>query len=314
MKIAKWILFSVLGLIGVLIIGVVIVFARLDSIVRNQVQTQATNSLGVQTTLGGADVSIFGGSLSLKDLEIASPPGFSAPKMFTLGGTSVDVSVGQLRKDPIHVDSITIQKPTLVVEQSGGKFNFKALMDQMPTKPDEPAQPDKEPIKLIIDKLTVDGGQVVVRPGLNLPNIPQEITVPLPAIAMEQVGTGEGNKNGAALKDVIMQVVTTMAAKASESDKLPPELRQLLSMDVNAVAEHLTGQVKQQIQQQVNKAIGEATKNLPASLQGAATQITKDPNQLLKDPGKAIQQNLPGNVGGLLGGNNNNKKPPATKP
>jgi len=270
------------------------------------VQAQATNSLGVQTTLGSANVSILSSNLGLRDLEIASPQGFSAPKMFTLGGTDVDVSIGQLRKDPIHVDSITIKKPTLVVEQSNGKFNFKALMDQMPSTPEQqPSKQEGEPIKLIIDKLSVADGQVIIRPGLDLPNVPKEINVPLPGIALEHVGSGEGNQNGAALKEVVMQVITTMAAKASESDKLPPELKQLMSLDVNAVKAHLS----QQFNEQLNKVAGDITKKLPANIQGAATQFTKDPKALMKEPGKALDQNL----GGLLDAAKN-KRPPATKP
>ena len=303
MRIFKWI---ILGVVALLIIGVIIVYVSLNSIVRRTVQAQATNSLGVQTTLGSANVSILSSNLGLRDLEIASPQGFSAPKMFTLGGTDVDVSIGQLRKDPIHVDSITIKKPTLVVEQSNGKFNFKALMDQMPSTPEQqPSKQEGEPIKLIIDKLSVADGQVIIRPGLDLPNVPKEINVPLPGIALEHVGSGEGNQNGAALKEVVMQVITTMAAKASESDKLPPELKQLMSLDVNAVKAHLS----QQINEQLNKVAGDITKKLPANIQGAATQFTKDPKALMKEPGKALDQNL----GGLLDAAKN-KRPPATKP
>src|SRR5204862_5469499 len=131
-------------------------------------QSQATQQLGVQTTLGGASVSIFGGNLGLKELEISSPQGFSAPRIFTLGGTDVDVSLGQLRKDPVHVQSVSIRQPMLVIEQSNGKFNFKALMDQMPQGPQQTDKtPDgKEPLKLIIDTLSVNDAQVVVKPGI----------------------------------------------------------------------------------------------------------------------------------------------------
>src|SRR5437016_11921796 len=149
MRIFKWILLSLLLLI---IIAAAAVYFSLNSIVRATVQTQATNSLGVQTTLGSANVSLFSGNLGLHDLEISSPAGFAAPQMFTVGGTHVDVSYGELRKDPIHVDAINIDSPKLVIEQSGGKLNFKALMDQMPQTTPQP-QTQKEPIKLIIDKL-----------------------------------------------------------------------------------------------------------------------------------------------------------------
>jgi hypothetical protein len=43
----------------------------------------------------------------------------------------------QLRNEPIHIPSIRIDQPKLVIEQSGGKLNFKALMDQMSGFPAE---------------------------------------------------------------------------------------------------------------------------------------------------------------------------------
>ena len=81
-KYIKWI---VLAVVVVVIAGLGIVWANLNSIVRRTVERQATSSLDLQTTLGGANVSLLGGSVSLKDLSIASPPGYKAVPMFSLG-------------------------------------------------------------------------------------------------------------------------------------------------------------------------------------------------------------------------------------
>jgi uncharacterized protein involved in outer membrane biogenesis len=243
-RVIKWLVLIVLVLI---IAGGLVVYFNLNNIVRKTVQTQATQQLGVQTTLGSANVGLFTGNVALNDLQIASPNGFAAPKMFTLGGTKVDVSYGQLRADPKHVESVTIDAPKLVIEQAGGQFNFKALMDQMPKGEPKTEDPNQKPMKLIIDTLQVNNPTVVVRPG-NLAGIagatgvklPEELTLSIPSITMNNVGSGEGNQNGAALKDVVMTVITTMAAKASESDQLPPELKQLMHLNVSDVASHLT--------------------------------------------------------------------------
>src|SRR6185295_1329881 len=116
------------------------------------VETQATASLNTPTKVGGASVSIFGGKVGLDDIAVSSPQGFSAPQMVSLDGLNVAVSYGQLRKDPITVDQIVIDKPNLVIEQSGGKFNFKVLMDQQPKQPEG----GKEPMRLIIIDLQVN--------------------------------------------------------------------------------------------------------------------------------------------------------------
>src|SRR4051812_47390534 len=124
MKRLKWI---ILGLVILILVVVGIVLLRIDSIVRYEVETQATDSLGLQTHLESANVSLIGGTVKLNGLEIASPQGFSAPQMVSLDGVRVGASLGKLRSDPIGVDQIVIDKPKLVVEQSNGQLNFQVL-------------------------------------------------------------------------------------------------------------------------------------------------------------------------------------------
>jgi uncharacterized protein YjbJ (UPF0337 family) len=282
MKLWKWI---VVGALVIIFIAALVVYFSLNSIVRSTVQKQATSSLNLDTSVGGANVSLIGTSLGLNDVEIASPQGFSAPKMFTLDGLHVGVSLGQLRQDPIHVSSIEIKKPTLVIEQSGGKFNFQALMSQ-----DSKAPPDnKPPLKLIIDQLTVSDSKVILRPGI--PGVAQEIPVSIPSLEMKGVGTGEGNQNGAAIKEIVMDVITALSQKASDSDQLPPEVRQLLKLNVSEI----TAQLKGQVAEQIGKISGDLSKKLPGDID--------------KDAGKTIEQGL----GGLLGNKNDSTTQPATK-
>src|SRR4051812_3369010 len=114
MKLIRRLLLAVVLLI---LIAVGIVFFSLDRIIKNQVQTQATTSLNLQTDLGGAALSLFGGKLGLHQLQIASPQGYTAPHMFEVGDTNVAVSYGQLRSTPVHISSILIDKPKVVIEQ-----------------------------------------------------------------------------------------------------------------------------------------------------------------------------------------------------
>src|SRR4051812_19120813 len=80
-RVIKWLVLTVLVL---LIGGGIALYLSLNGIVRKTVQDQATQQLGVQTTLGGASVGLFSGNVALNDLQISSPNGFAAPKMFTL--------------------------------------------------------------------------------------------------------------------------------------------------------------------------------------------------------------------------------------
>ena len=92
---------------------------KLDEIVRRTVQTQASSSLNVPTTLKSANVSLLGGSVKLNDFDINAPAGFKTPQMMSLGGIGVGVKVSELRDEPIKISTIDITDPKMVIEMSG---------------------------------------------------------------------------------------------------------------------------------------------------------------------------------------------------
>src|SRR5262245_29799762 len=164
-RVIKWIVLIVI----VLVVGALaIVYFNLNGIVRRTVETQATSSLDLKTTLGSARVNLFGGSVNLGDLSIASPPGFKAPSMLSLNDAGVKVSLGELRGDPVHVKQVTLDSPRIVLEANGPKLNVQAIADR-PSKSPPPTDSSKssEPLKLIIDEFTITNAQVALRPGIS---------------------------------------------------------------------------------------------------------------------------------------------------
>ncbi|HEY5677091.1 MAG TPA: hypothetical protein VIR81_09905, partial [Myxococcales bacterium] len=155
---------------------------------------------------------------------------------------------------------------------SGGALNFRKAMELLPE-----SDPNKPPMKLVIDLLDVKDAQVVVRPSL--PGLAHEITVPVPALALKDIGHGKGADNGAAIKEVAMQVIGALAAKAAESDGVPGELKALLHLNVGQLAGQLGG---------------EAARNIASALPGdLGKKLPANPADLTKDPGKALQGLLP---------------------
>jgi hypothetical protein len=267
MKRLKWI---ALTLVALIVIVVVVVILKLDEIVRYTVETQSTASLGVQTGLKRAHVSLLGGRLSLTDFHVTSPKGFGAQQMFLMQGASVGVTVGKLRDDPITVDKITIDRPKLVIEHADGNFNFKVLTDQRPQKPVD----NSEPLELIIQELTVNDASVVIRPGV--PRLSQEITIPIPSFTVKSIGTGKGAQNGAAIKEVVMVVITDLARKAADSERLPDELRMLLRMNADQIKQEVRARVDEQIDQIKDKLGEEAGKAIEKGIGDLLGDRAKD--------------------------------------
>jgi hypothetical protein len=220
----------------------------------------------------------------------------------------VDVKYGQLRSDPVRIQSINIQNPKLVLEQSGGKFNVQAVMDQLgqdkEPAPNDGKRQEGEPLRLIIDQLKVTGATVALRPGI--PGLKDEYDLTLPPITLNNIGTGEGNQNGAAIKEVVMLLATTMASKAADSDQIPPQLKELLNLNVNQLA----AQLQEKFNTQIARVADDLAKKLPGKLGEAVGGALKNPEETLKDPGKALQEGL----GGLIPGGKTGQYTQPAKP
>lgn len=258
-----------------LFVAVVLVAIALGAgrIVKAAVEREGTASLRLATTLDRATVSVLQGKVSLHGLAIASPHGFSAPHMLELKDLAVQVGVSELRSQPIHIGQISIDEPTLVIEQSGGALNFRKAMEAIPASPKD----NKEPMKLVIDELKLERARVLIRPGL--PGVGQEIPVEVPSLTLKNIGRGRGAENGAAMKDVAMHVISALAAAAAQSNQVPPQIRALLGLNASQVVSALGAEAQ--------KRLSEA---LPGAAGKAASGALKDPAAAAKDPGAVLKE------------------------
>jgi uncharacterized protein involved in outer membrane biogenesis len=282
----------VVGIVVLLIVAVGGLYFYRNSLIRSAVETQANSSLGVKTTLGGAQLGLFGGTLDLDDLKIGSPAGYKADHMFTLGGLDLGVNYGDLRKDPVRVGKITIEKPKAVIEYADGKFNFQALMDQLGGGT-QPSDKQSQPVKMIIDELNVKDAAVEVRH----PMLPSPITVNIPSVTLKQIGNGDGAQNGAAIKDVVGATMSALAASAANS----PQLKDLsaLTDQLKAQAQQALSKAQKELGQQLQTITGNVTGELDKTLgkTGLDTEKLKDLTGG-KDPAKAVDDGLKNLLGG----------------
>jgi uncharacterized protein involved in outer membrane biogenesis len=277
MKTAKRIALVVVALV---VIGLLAVYFNLNRIVRRTIEVQATDSLTLQTKVGGARLALFGGQLKLDDMTIASPQGYAAPHMLALDSGSVEVSYGELNDDPVRINSMTLRKPRLVIEQSNGKFNFQVLSETGSQTPQDSGTPsdgnrqEGEPIRVIIEKLKIENAAVVLRPGL--PGLDQEIVVDVPTIELSNVGTGGGSTNGAAIKDVVMEIISALAEKSGNAN-IPEQLQKQLKQG----AEQVANRVRDEARKQVESLTGRVDDQLKGTGINVGESVNKELGNLL---------------------------------
>jgi hypothetical protein len=309
----------VLLVLGIILLGLLAVYLALDQIVKTTVVSQSSAQLNVPTNLDGAHVSLFGGKVSLKKFDVGSPQGFKSPQLMQLGGLDVGVKVSELREKPLHINEITITDPKMVIEMAGTQFNIKKFVDSLPAGDAKPAEAS-EPMKLIINELKVSGATVIFRPdvqaisampgiGSSLSGMKSEYVLTIPPLDLKDIGTGEGNQNGAAIKDIVTLLVTQLASKATESDQLPPELRQLLHLNVNDIVNTAKAKLGEAMNKQLGKITEDLSKKLPPEAGKALGDVLKNSTGDSKqDAAKSVEQQL----GGFL--HDKKEKKPAANP
>ena len=282
----------VFAVILLLVIGVVVLYFSFDSIVKKTVEVEGTNQLKVATTLGGVSLGLVKGTVDLTDFTLGSPAGFTAPRMMSIGELRVDSGgISNLRGKPVHINTIDLENPFLVVEEVNNKLNFKAMMENLPSSPDQKAKPaaQSDQTKLVIDSLTVNGASVQL--DVSVAMIKKHFDVKLPAFTMKNIGNADGKNQGADIKDVVTAVLTQMVNNAAKDAGVPVDVQGLLSGNLDSVKDKLTDAAKQQLGA-LN--LPPAAGNLIDGLTGKtdANGQKQDPLKSGEDLGKGLLKNL----------------------
>jgi len=199
---------TLLGLLG----GVAAYFGA-DRLVGAAVTREATESLGVATSVGSTRISLDGGRLFLRDFTIDNPPGYSGGKLLDLGNAELALPLSQWRSRPVHVTRIDFVSPRLLLERCNGKWNVQVLGHTSP-----------DPLRIYIDQVTVTDAIVTVK--LNLTAGEKPMVVDIPPFTMENVRASDGSGRGATIKDVLLQITQVMTTKALSPTELARQIMQ----------------------------------------------------------------------------------------
>lgn len=195
----------------------------LGSIVKAGVNTFGPKLTQTKVELAGATISPLTGSGTLSGLAVGNPKGWSERDAFKLGKVHVDIAPLSLFGDHIVINEVTIDGPEFLYETKLVSSNIKDLLKNIEEfsggkNPGAaaPATKDGKPIKFEIKKFRLTNG--VARLGVG----PAAIPVPLPPIAIDNLGTKEGGITpdqaaGAVMKNVLGGIVSGTAEALSKT-------------------------------------------------------------------------------------------------
>lgn len=197
-------------LIGILL-ALVAVYLGVDfflgSIVKAGVNLYAPRMTQTKVELAGAHISPLTGSGTLSGLTVGNPPGWSSDKAFYLGSIHVKVRPFSVLGDHVVVDEVTIDQPEFVYETKIVSSNIGQLLGNIEKSSgsgDAQAKAKNgQPVKFEVKRFRLTNGKVTIGVG------PTAITVPMPPVSLDDLGTSQGGITSDQLAAAVMRSVAS---------------------------------------------------------------------------------------------------------
>ncbi|HET6564518.1 MAG TPA: hypothetical protein VFG52_03820 [Xanthomonadales bacterium] len=132
------------------------VSVRLDSMIESRLERAATASLGNHVEVGGVETDLRNGTLTVREISVANPPGYRNPYAMRFNGVeaAVDYETQEIRR-------VVIDRPEFLIEELGGTTNFQQMLDALEAGEDvvpagDPAKPEAE---ITIRHFRIDGAR-----------------------------------------------------------------------------------------------------------------------------------------------------------
>jgi hypothetical protein len=254
----------------VLAIGGVALAWSIDGLLAKGIQHGGTYALGVPVTTGTAGIGLTSGRLSVGDLRVANPSGFSGDPFLAMGRLETLVPVADLMKDTIEIPKVELAGIRVSLEQSLAQSNWSVITDNLRKFESGEKKPEEAGgRRFVIRELVLSD----VKVGVALVPIPGKALkreIELPTTRLRDIGADGGK--GALIGEVASVVVRAI---------------------LGAVAEHGGGVLPSQTAADLS---GRVKGLIDLGVQGGAGQ-GHSIRDLRTDPARAMQ-----GLEGLLGG------------
>lgn len=231
MRAMRKVLIGVGVLLAVLVVAAVVVFLSLNHLVKAGVDYGASYALGVPASLDSANISVFGGRVELKGMQISNPEGYDKPYFFTMGECVTEVSIKSLMGETVEVPLLSLSDITMSLQKKEGKANYQVILDNLAKlqgTAEEPAPAEETPgkkfivRKLVLKNITVDVDMMPVGGAITRQQ------VQIPQIELENIGTaGDKGVMLADLSGVVTKAI--MAAVVQKGLSLPGDITKELA-------------------------------------------------------------------------------------
>jgi len=208
----KKILVIFAGVVVLIVVGVFLLLANLDSVVAKAIEKHGSEVTQTKVSVSKVELSLKEGRGSIKGLRVKSPDGFDGGDAFSLGDITLDIDIQSISSELVVINEMRILAPMVNVEinESGAsnideiRKNVEASVGRKGGGDDDGGSEGKGK-KIRIRKFVFEEGSIEVDASA----LGQEKrTVTLPEITLFDIGGTDG-----AMQDEITRVILSAVTK-----------------------------------------------------------------------------------------------------
>ena len=289
-----------IGLVALVAIVVIVGYFALSNpgpVIKAAIERIGPRLTRTEVSLADAEMHIWGGTGSLRGLEIGNPAGFETDRALQIGTISFAVDTGTIRSKPIVIREVIIDRPAVTYEHDfSGSSNVEVIRDNIETfsaradtttdgesssrQGGEQDRGGERGVKIIIEDLHIRGANVSISArGFR----GKTVTRSLPDIHLTDIGRARGGASPEEAAREIIAALTRQVATLVGSQDIPA----LLDIDLGTA---------------VGRGAGKAIEAIGQRIGGpAAKQIEEAATGLIQGVGNAADEKLQQGVEELTG-------------
>lgn len=214
---------SIAAIVGIVVVGFLILTLSLDGVVKSRIQQSGTDILGTEVDVDDVALSLFDGEGTIEGLAIYNPEKFEDRPAIQFKQIELKVDLSTLLSDTIVVTDLTVQNPSVYVEQNPDGNNLKTLQDRLGSSSGESYQSH-----LVIDHLLIKEGNVLVRAKIGEE---RNVQATISEVELRDVGREGSNtiaETTRQILDPVLERAITEAAKEGLKDVIQDQVQDLL--------------------------------------------------------------------------------------
>ncbi len=206
-------------ILGIVVAGVWYVINGAGGIIKTQIEQQGGKYLGTQVSVFNVELALSEGRLTINDLDIKNPKGFSDEDAFSIDAITLDL--GTITSEPYTVQTVSITAPEMLYEiDANGQGNLIVLKNNIQknlpasSSEPEPVASDTPSPLVIVENVTVSDLQL----KLNFENLDTgdlELDTKAYELTLPTFNAGSiGKPDGIPADQVGLAIVNTMLDNA----------------------------------------------------------------------------------------------------